>query len=125
MLLVKTYIDKSPIHGIGLFAGEFIPKGKVFWELKKGFDVILTQEEYEILPILAKEYFDHFAYYDTKDGGWVLCGDNARFINHSEEPNYNDSPETGCAMIKDVNIGEEILGNYYSFNEKEPKNLYK
>ena len=27
MLLVKTYLDKSKIQGIGLFSDEFIPKG--------------------------------------------------------------------------------------------------
>ena len=33
MMLVRNYIDKSPIHGVGVFAGEFIPKGTCIWEL--------------------------------------------------------------------------------------------
>jgi hypothetical protein len=31
MLLVKTYLSASPIHGIGLFAAEPIAKGTVIW----------------------------------------------------------------------------------------------
>ena len=40
MLLVKTYLNKSKINGIGLFAKEFISRGAVVWELRKEFDVI-------------------------------------------------------------------------------------
>ena len=33
MLLVRTYLDKSAIHGLGVFAGEVIRKGtKVRWK---------------------------------------------------------------------------------------------
>jgi hypothetical protein len=32
MLLVKTTIAPSPIHGIGLFADQFIPQGTRIWE---------------------------------------------------------------------------------------------
>jgi SET domain-containing protein len=31
MLLVKTYLDKSAIHGLGVFAGEVIRKGAKVW----------------------------------------------------------------------------------------------
>lgn len=119
MLIVKTYIKNSPTHGIGLFAAEFIPKGKIFWELKKGLDIIITQEEFEKLTDLEKDYFNHFAYYNERDGGWVLCGDNSRFTNHSKNPSYVDNKDGTASMIKDVFPDEEIFGNYFEFNEKE------
>ena len=110
---------------MGLFASEIIPKGKIFWELKKGLDIIITQEEFENLTKLEKEYFNHFAYYNEGDGGWVLCGDNARFTNHSVNPSYIDNKDGTCSMVKDVLQDEEIFGNYFEFNEKEPKDLYQ
>jgi len=45
MLLIKTYLDKSPIHGIGVFAGEFIKKGTQVWEFNPLIDIILTPEQ--------------------------------------------------------------------------------
>ncbi len=123
MLKVKTYIDKSPVHGIGLFAGEFIPKDTLIWELNRELDLIISQQEYENLSPLSKEHFDWFAYYSDDRGGWILCFDNAKFVNHSETPNTYGVGDT--IALKDIQIGEEITENYYVFNEKEPKNLYK
>ena len=41
MLLVRTYLDRSAIHGIGLFAAERIPKGTVLWRLEPSIDLLL------------------------------------------------------------------------------------
>lgn len=123
MLTVKTYIDKSPVHGIGLFAAEFIPKDTLIWKLNRELDLIITQEAYEKLSPLAKEHFDWFAYYSEGRGGWILCFDNAKFVNHSKTPNTYGVGDTIAS--KDIQIGEEITEDYYVFNEKEPKNLYQ
>jgi hypothetical protein len=50
MLLVKAWVGPSKIHGFGLIAHEFIPKGTVVWKLVPGFDVILSNDELERLP---------------------------------------------------------------------------
>lgn len=123
MLTVKTYIDKSPIHGIGLFAGEFIPKDTLIWKLDRKLDLIVSQEEYEKLPPLAKEHFNWFAYYSESRGGWILCFDNGKFVNHSKTPNTYGVGDT--IALRDIEIGEEITEDYYVFNEKEPSSLYK
>ncbi len=122
MLTVKTYLGKSIIHGIGLFAGEFIKKDTVIWELNRGIDLIITQDQYEKLPPLAKQHFDWFAYYSENRGGWILCFDNGKFVNHSVTPNTYGISDT--IALKDIEIGEEITENYYVFNEKEPDNVY-
>ncbi len=44
MLLVKTYIDTSSIHGIGIFAAEFIAKDTKIWVLNSDIDLLLTEE---------------------------------------------------------------------------------
>ena len=44
MLLVKTYLDKSPIAGIGLFAAEPIAAGTLVWKLSD-VDVVIHQRD--------------------------------------------------------------------------------
>ena len=40
MLLVKTKLNISPIHGIGLFAVEFIPAKTIVWKFHPAIDLI-------------------------------------------------------------------------------------
>lgn len=123
MLIVRTYIGKSSIHGIGLFAAEFIPKDTIIWELNPEIDIIISLEKYAKLSPYAKEHFDWFAYYSENNGGYILCFDNAKFVNHSKNPNTYGEEDTRA--LKDIQIGEEIIENYYLFSEKEPENIYE
>ena len=36
MLLVRTYLDKSSIHGLGVFADQVIRKGTRIWTFVEG-----------------------------------------------------------------------------------------
>jgi SET domain-containing protein len=45
MVLVKTKVKESPIHGLGLFADQFIPKGTEIWRFTPGFDQKFTREQ--------------------------------------------------------------------------------
>ena len=58
MLLVKTRLAPSTIHGIGLFADEFIPKGTEVWKFVPGFDLALSVDEVESLPEMAKAWIE-------------------------------------------------------------------
>lgn len=125
MLLVKTHIKNSPVHGIGLFASEFIPKGTLIWKHEYGFDSVISDEKKLSLPKLSQDFIEFFYYY-KKDFGWTILGDNSRFINHSENPNTDSQEFFTTVSNKDIQEGEEILENYYHFNDKEPKeNDYK
>ncbi len=57
MLLIKTYLDTRKIlhAGIGLFAGEFIPKGTIVWKFDEGIDMLFTDEEFSNAPETKKE----------------------------------------------------------------------
>ena len=46
MLRVKTYLDKSNIDGIGLFANENIKKGQILWQYVSNFDKEFSFDEY-------------------------------------------------------------------------------
>lgn len=95
MLLVKTKIGPSRIQGIGLFASEFIPQGTPVWKFMPGFDIKISKNQLELLSQPARETFLKYAYLNPKTKKYVLCFDNARFFNHSDEPNVvsTDSPE--------------------------------
>ncbi len=120
MLKVKTRIDKSSHHGIGLFADEFIPSGTITWSYDPGFDPTYTHEEIDSMPLLNKNRFMDFSYIDYKQNKYVLCSDDQRFINHSDNPNIESTPDADRA-IKDIQIGEEMTCDY----EKYEKDWFK
>lgn len=113
MLLVPTEIRPSPIHGIGLFAKEFIAKGTIVWRFDSRIDRIYSEEELSHLPPLAQEHMDHFAFYYKAAGLWIACGDNGRFVNHSDTPNLvsgDGFDQTRAA--RDIQPGEELTDDY-------------
>lgn len=117
MLTVKTKLKQSPISGIGLFADEPIKKGQPVWVFNPMIDILLTEDEMNQLSLPSKEQFLNYAYLDITIGKYLLCGDDARFFNHSDEPNCFDSntnPDITVAS-KDIAIGEEITCNYKTF----------
>ena len=116
MLVVKTHIGKSEIHGLGLFAKEFISKGSLIWELNPKFDLVYTKEEFDLLPENAKNSIIFYGHFQKEEGGYVLCSDDARFFNHSETPNCKSQIGKTCA-IKDINVNEEITDNYMEWDE--------
>lgn len=121
MLLVKTKIGPSEIQGIGLFADQFIPKGTAVWKFMPGFDLKTSKNALNELSQPAKEIFLKYAYLNPKTDKYVLCFDNARFLNHADEPNVIsiDSPddEEGIDVAaQDIRGGEELTGNYKEFD---------
>jgi SET domain-containing protein len=119
MLLVKTYLDRSLIHGIGLFAGERIPKGTVIWRRSPLIDLLLAPEQLESLHPAARDQIEKYTYLDHRLHKLVLCGDDARFFNHSDAPNCHDYPdEDGGTTVaaRDIEPGEELTSDYASFD---------
>jgi hypothetical protein len=125
MLIVKTYLGKSNIEGLGLFAAERIPKGKIVWILTPGFDVILTKKEIDKLPNVVKSFIIHYGYHSENEGGWVICGDNARFINHSDNPNLAEEDYKPSIAQRTIEKDEEIVCNYFLFDLSAKAKLKK
>jgi len=115
MLKVKTYLDKSPIHGIGVFAGENIKKGTIVWTMVEGFDMVLSKDFLTSLPPQAKKYLDTYSY--TQKGVTILTGDNDRFINHSEAPLARQLPNNDMIATRDIKKGEELTMDYREFDD--------
>src|SRR3989338_3261498 len=118
MLLVKTRLGLSKIHGIGLFADEFIKKGTLVQRFEPGFDLIISQDELTKLSEAAKSEFLKYAYKNKETGKYILCADNTRFLNHSAEPNLTskDIHEEIDIAAKDIQQGEELTVNYNEFD---------
>ena len=119
MLLVKTKIGPSNIEGIGCFADEFISKGTKVWQFQEGFDSKIPKEEVEKLSESGKYQFLKYAYL-TDAGIYVLCFDDARFFNHSDNPNVvelDDGDQGINIAARDIQKGEEILCDYKFFDK--------
>ena len=111
MFRVPTYLGRSSIHGTGVFTPFFIPAGTLIWSLEPEVDWELTEEDIERFPEAYQEKIRSYCYLDEK-GSFILCGDNARFMNHSEEPNCDDSPEGATITLRDIEPGEELTCDY-------------
>ncbi|RYZ92095.1 MAG: SET domain-containing protein-lysine N-methyltransferase [Proteobacteria bacterium] len=124
MLLVKTSIKASPHHGFGLFAEEKILKGARTWLFVEKFDVMFDDADLSRLRALspaAAESVENFLYQSPVSKLFILCGDNARYMNHSEDPNTSggysaEDPEGFDIATRDIEIGEELTCNYKTFD---------
>ena len=111
MLLIDARAGVSPIHGIGLFAHEFIPKGTCLWVLDPTFDRLLTEEQMATLPPAAQAQARRYAYFDPARNCYVLASDDSRFCNHAEDANMADDGDTNYAA-RDIYPGEELTWDY-------------
>jgi SET domain-containing protein len=121
MLMVKTRLKPSDIAGIGLFADEDIPKGTVTWRFIPGYDTLLTEEAIDSLPEPARSNLKDHAYRDAASGLYVLCIDNARFMNHADDPNTAGQHTAGAieghdVATRDIKKGEELTCDYRAFD---------
>ncbi|TSC60821.1 MAG: Nuclear protein SET [Candidatus Peregrinibacteria bacterium Greene0416_62] len=124
MLLCKTTLGKSPIHGIGVFAAHDIPKGMVIWEFTRGIDQEIPAASIEKLPALAQACIRKYAYRKPDSDIYVLCGDDTRFFNHSEEPTVISSSEDGPDIaVRDIRTGEELTIDYRTFDADAERKL--
>jgi SET domain-containing protein len=110
MLLVRTKLGESKIHGIGLFADELIPMGTVIF-MEDEYTKIITVEEYEKLTSIQRKFIDTYSYFNN--GVYKCSLDNDRFMNHSDTPNTLDV-DTMTFANYDIQPGEEITCNYNS-----------
>ncbi len=113
MLLIKTYLDKSAIHGLGVFAGQFIRKGTKIWRYVEGFDRAYSPKQFARLPKQARDYIKFHGY--RVDGEIILTGDYDCHMNHSDDA--NTYLHNGYAIARgNIRKGEEITNNYREFD---------
>ncbi len=131
MLYVKTYVAPSKIQGIGLFAGEKIPKGTVICRFNPKFDLLFDPKEVSKIPKLQRELIKHSAYLSKKTKKYVYSIDDSRFTNHSINPNIDNTKVLPgdievCGIAKrDIEVGEELTINYKLVDAHDEKSKEK
>ena len=116
MLLVKTCVRQSPLHGLGLFAEEDIPAGTILWRFEPLLDRVIRESELWLLPEQVARFIDVYSEHFPDLGVLVLSGDNDRYTNHSDTPNTEvilpNGPEAQVRAAKDIAAGDEITCDY-------------
>lgn len=130
--LLNYYVElrSSPLHGLGLFAKRDIPANTVWWKATRSNVLLLNQRQYFTfvqsesnetmsgLLNIAKIY----GYYSEKLDSIVVCLDNARYVNHSDQPNsgapYNGDPL--CSMTQRIIYKDEEITEDYSCYDRCP-----
>jgi SET domain-containing protein len=108
----KLAVRESPVHGRGVFATGPIPAGKRIIEYT---GVRIRWDSVADDPLDARTY-----YFGIEDGSVVIDpsvgGNEARWINHSCEPNCEAiEEEDGRVFIyalRDIGAGEELSYDY-------------
>lgn len=77
MLQVRTYLDKSPIDRLGLFAAEDIRKGTITWEFYPDVDIVL--EEF-CFGQIEFEFVTKYAFQDKQLGKYLRMMIDLRII---------------------------------------------
>jgi hypothetical protein len=115
MLRVPTFVAPSRIAGVGLFAATNIPARTILWKFTEGVDWRLTPEEVANFPEPFQSKLRHYLFQE-ESGLFVLCGDNAKFMNHSEEPNCDDTGAVRTISLRAIRAGEELTCDYRLFD---------
>lgn len=121
MLRIPTYVAHSPIAGVGLFAATELPAGSIIWEYTDGVDRRLTSAELAAIPENIRTWLSHYLYLDEA-GLYVLCGDNAKYMNHADEPNCDDSGQVYTVTRRAIAAGEELTCDYRLFDQESKMN---
>ena len=114
MICVKTSVKPSGIHGLGVFAEEEIKKGEIVWKFNKLVDSVIDETDLKSFDDDYQNYIKHYSY--KTDDKYIFCGDNGKYVNHSDKPNIEGiESEDGFGINianRDIEIGEEITCDY-------------
>ena len=99
-------------------------KAPVIWRFDGPVDRRYDESQLAALPEEDRERLLTFCYLNPGTRLYVCCGDNDRYINHSEQPNTEDlgfeegvfEGEGITIAARDIQPGEEILSDYRSFD---------
>lgn len=114
MLMVKTELRQSQIHGTGVFLLEPVRKGDLIWRFDSRIDRVYSEEEIAGLPERMQNFIRTYSTWHEATQLWILCGDHGRHFNHSDAPN-TFSLGTGFGddvAAEDLPAGVELTTNY-------------
>lgn len=105
------------MHGLGIFAEENIPKGKVIYIIEEGMDLHISPEKFNNLPNESKNTIKHYGYFDKINNAYHLSYDDIRFCNHSSTQANITNINGVLVAMREILSGEELLQNYSEFED--------
>src|ERR1700761_6172803 len=114
MMMVETELRPSPIHGLGVFLTQPVKAGGLIWRFDARIDRVYPPDELASLPAHMRTYLETYCTWHEQTGLYVLCGDNGRFFNHSEQPStVSDMVSFGeDHALRDLAVGDELTSDY-------------
>ncbi len=122
MIHIKYKLDRSHLHGVGLFADENLHKGQLIYSASPLLDVNITQKQFESLSKEEQEEVEWWGFKIPNEDVWHVDFDVSKFINHSYEATATqDSNHSDAYLIasRDITVGEELTQNYLEFESIE------
>jgi hypothetical protein len=114
MMMIKVEIKRSPIHGQGVFALKRVRADAIVWQFEPGLDQKWSDEVLQYTNEGRREFVLERGYLNSR-GEWVVCCDEAQFLNFpiSGEPANTKlggklDGEYLLVASKDIEPGEEI-----------------
>ncbi len=120
MLTVETYLDRSGVDGIGLFAARDIAEGEIIWRFHPETEIHYDEKDWRILRReIAAPCFRAMEKYAYKHRGrYVLDLDDGRFMNHSASA-ANVGGGDPMTALRPIKRGEELLCDYSLFCDED------
>jgi SET domain-containing protein len=115
MFLLPTYVAASSVHGMGAFTPLPIAQGARLWEFNPAVDWTITPGELAAIPERLRLRLRTYCFLNP-NGVYVLCGDNARFMNHQDDPNCDDTRPGLTIARRDIQAHEELTCDYRVFD---------
>jgi SET domain-containing protein len=116
MLLIDVYLKKSQIEGLGVFARVSVVKGTVMWEFHPDFDRAVPRAVYESTSGAMRNWLDRYGYPAIGDHDTIIFElDDARYMNHSDDPNMVFVDAKRAVAKRDIAADEELTCDYGAF----------
>jgi uncharacterized protein len=117
VLYVTTYLARSEISGIGLFAAEPIEPGTIIWSFVAGLDREYSPATVKRWPRSTQARLRPYMYLSRRSHTYILAMDHSRYINHSSVPNAPDVVLPGSRYFvtianRLISPREEITSDY-------------
>jgi SET domain-containing protein len=114
MMMVETEVRPSAIHGLGVFLLTPVRRGELIWRFDSRIDRVYCEAEIAGLPEHVQRYLRTYSTWHEATGLFVLCGDNGRYFNHSDDPTtVSDGISFGHDhAARDLAVGDELTSDY-------------
>ncbi len=107
--------------GLGLVATEVIPLGTIVWA-HDALTQVVPSETFDALHPLVRDVASVRVAYRRVQGDYVVLWDDARFMNHSCEPNCGVTAAGFEIAVRTIESGEQLTNDYamLHIDEDEP-----